>query len=89
MPSGNESSFPPEVVERAHEAAEAALAARHGSPHDAVDAALSVIADYLRSEEARGRAKRALQSLEYQDAADGWDNEVDAVIAALLGSSSR
>lgn len=101
------SPFPPEVVERAQEAYDATFN-RHAGPvfsetlaqlHTrAINAALSVIADYLRSEEARERVARHL--------ARHWAKKVpwvalmpaakrllmqnaDAVIAALLGSGSR
>lgn len=70
--------FPPEVVERAH----AMVAHRQsaGSAHDGADIALSVVADYLRSDEVREWVASALDGL-----ADEVDTAADAVISALLG----
>lgn len=81
--------FPPEVEERAIEAGKRAFDDCIGDDEEAwhrarFEAHWSVIADYLRSEEARERAVEAVDDL----AIYGENPSVayvDAVIAALLG----
>lgn len=95
--SDTKSPFPPEVVERAIDAGMKAfddaptdMSLSHDEQERAwrrarFNAEFSVIADYLRSEEARERAKSALFELDARGEGDGYGNQVDAVIAALLG----